>query len=347
MNADEHKATRALSPVQLRGIALRVQGLDISEIAREVGRNRTTVSRWFTNDPLVIEELARRVADQYQAELQQHANLRTKALGVIEAAVDGGDVKTALAILRLGPKQVIRQPADEDSTASNAGSFGIMQGLVGQQDIEQLLRELEVTRPWQIHVQRVAELLRALTPVSDVEGILERLLLLDDVARTVVRVLEEARGEGLAGYSSMDGRQQGVLVGDAGRAIEEAWAIVGGDDDDADDLKWPGEEAADRVIKLMGRALVGILASLEGASGALTAGAGADGARLSARLLAARDAAGVVVNGDELPTVQSLADAVTTLTAGFSDLVQALDEGAAIVVDAAWAEASGGDEGDA
>jgi CBS domain-containing protein len=52
-----------------------------------------------------------------------------------------------------------------------------------------------------------------------------------------------------------------------------------------------------------------------------------------------------VVNGDELPTVQSLADAVTTLTAGFGGLVEALDEGAAIVVDTAWAEASGGDEG--
>jgi hypothetical protein len=49
----------------------------------------------------------------------------------------------------------------------------------------------------------------------------------------------------------------------------------------------------------------------------------------------------------ELPTVQSLADSVTTLTAGFSDLVEALDEGAAIVVDAAWAEGSGDYEGGA
>ncbi len=69
--------------------------------------------------------------------------------------------------------------------------------------------------------------------------------------------------------------------------------------------------------------------------------------RLSARLLAARDAAGVVVDGDELLTVQSLADAVTTLTTAFSDLVEALVEGAAIVVDAAWAEASGGGGGGA
>ena len=44
------------------------------------------------------------------------------------------------------------------------------------------------------------------------------------------------------------------------------------------------------------------------------------------------------MNGDELRTVQSLADAVMTLTTAFSDLVEALDEGAALAVDAAWAE---------
>jgi hypothetical protein len=58
---------------------------------------------------------------------------------------------------------------------------------------------------------------------------------MDDVASSVIKALERASGEGLAGYSSMDGQQQGVLVGDARRAIEEAWAIVGGDDDDDDE----------------------------------------------------------------------------------------------------------------
>lgn len=339
MNNDS-TSTRALSPVQLRAIALRVQGMDVTKIAAEVGRDRTTVSRWFSNDPLVIEELARRVWEQYQAELQQHANLRTKARGVVEAALDRGDVKAALAILRLGPKQEIRQPGDEGSAAPNAGSFGTLQGPFGQQDIEQLLRELEVTRPWQIHVQRMAELLRAPAPVSNVEGILERLLLLDDVASTVVRVLEEASGEGLAGFSSVKERQRDGLADDARKAIEEAWTIVAGDgdDDDAGDPRWPGEDGADQAIRLIRQALVAMLDSLEGAPEALEAGAGAGGMRLAARLIAARDAAGRMVDGDPQPTVQSLASAASALTAAFGDLVVALDEAAAIVVDPAWAE---------
>jgi hypothetical protein len=88
MAANTGKAPRALSPVRLRAIALRVQGLDITAIAREVGRDRTT-TRWFTTDRLVIEELDRRVAEQYETELAQHANLRKKAMGVIEGALDG------------------------------------------------------------------------------------------------------------------------------------------------------------------------------------------------------------------------------------------------------------------
>jgi hypothetical protein len=349
MTASERKTTRTLSPVQLRAIALRVQGLDITEIAREVGRDRTTTSRWFSMDPLVIEELDRRVEDQYRTELAQHANLRAKALGVIENALDGGDVKAALAILRLGPKQGDRAPTEKGLEPSPTNPFGAGKGHIGQDDVESLLWELEVTSPWQVQVQRLDELLRSPDPASDEEEILDRLLLLDDVASTVVRALEEAGGEGLAGYSSVNGKEQEAFLGDARRAVEGAWLIVGctdeddGDGDgDGDEPRWPGEEGADRAIRLIGEALIALLASLKGAPEALTIGAGADGAGLAARLTAARDAGRLVIGGDERPTVQSLADAVMALTSGFSDLVGALAEGAMITVDAAWAEASGG-----
>ena len=349
MTARERKTARTLSPVQLRAIALRVQGLDITEIAREVGRNRTTVSRWFTTDPLVIDELDCRVKDQYETELAQHANLRKKAMGVVGAALDEGDVRAALTVLRLSPKQNGRAPAENDISSTPTYAYDAAPGHVGHEDLDALLQELEVLSPWQAHVQRVDALLRSTDPVSNVEGILDRLLFLDDVASTVVRALEEANGEGLAGFSSMNGQQQQVSVGDARRAIDEAWTIVGGtnDDDDDDEPMWPGEESADRAIRLIGEALIALLASLEGAPEALTIGAGADGARLAAQLTAAHGAVRLVIDSDEPATVGSRADAVTTLTAGFRDLVGALDEGATITVDPAWAEAPDGDGGGA
>jgi hypothetical protein len=348
MTAGERRTTRTLSPVQLRAIALRVQGLDITAIAREVGRDRTTTSRWFTADPLVIEELDRRVEDQYRTELAQHANLRAKAMWVIEAALNEGDVKAALAILRLGPKQGDRAPVEKGTESLSTNAFDAAARQTGLGDVEALHWELELTSPWQVQVQRLEELLRRPDPVSDEEEILDRLLLLDDVASTVVRALDEAGGEGLAGYMSVTGQQQEAFLSDATRAVEEAWAIIGGTDDDAaDEPKWPGDEDADRAIKLIGEALAAILASLEGAPEALESGAGADGARLAARLIAARDVAGLVVHGDQGSTGRSLAEAVTTLTTGFTDLVGALDEGATITVDAAWAEATDRGEGEA
>ena len=108
-----------------------------------------------------------------------------------------------------------------------------------------------------------------------------------------------------------------------------------------------GEESADRTIMVIGEALLALLASLEGAPEALASGAGASGTRLAARLTAAQGASRLVIVGDERRTVRSLADAVTTLTAGFRDLVGALGEGATITVDAAWAEVPDGDEGGA
>lgn len=47
-----------------------------------------------------------------------------------------------------------------------------------------------------------------------------------------MRALEEASSEGLAGFSFVDGQRQKVFLNDARRAIDEAWAIVGGTDED-------------------------------------------------------------------------------------------------------------------
>jgi hypothetical protein len=342
MTPNDRKTARALSPLQLQAIALRVQGLDITQIAGEIGRDRTTVSRWFTRDPLVIEELDRRVEERYVTELRQHANLRAKAMGVVEAALDGGDVRAALAILRLGPKQKGHAPPGNGSSSPSFDLFRAPRWPIGPDDHEDLLRDLEVTSPWQVHAQRVEILLRSPDPASDEQGILDRLLLLDDVASSLVQALEEAEGEGLAGYSSIDGQRQRVFLDEARKAIDEAWTIVGGTDEN-EDPGWPGEEGADRAITLIGEALLAVLASLEGAPEALAAGAGLDGERVAARLISAHRAGRLVINGGEPRTVRSLADAVTTLTGGFRDLAGALREGAALRVDPAWAEPHDGD----
>jgi len=320
-----------------------VEGLDIAKIAREVGRDRTTVARWFT-DPLVVEELDRQVEDQYETELQRQANLRAKALGVVETALDQGDLKAALAILGRTPQRHV--PSAERIRPPLLNPFAAAPGSVGPNEIEEARRLLQVTSPWQLYLQRADALIQSPRPVSDEKGILDRLLLLEQVGGEVVRVLEIADGEGLPGYSSVDGQQQTVLLGDARKAIEQAWAIVGGSDED-ENPGWPGEEGADRAARLFGEALLALLGSLEGAAEVLTSGACKNGAGPAARLIRAREAGRQVVDGGKRRTIPSLGKAVTTLTAGFEDLIGALGEGATVNVDAGWAEGPDRAEGGA
>src|SRR6266568_5980139 len=98
-----NKNARVLSPKQVRAVALRAQGMSVAAIAREIGQHRVTVSRWFNQDELVIAELAGSVEDMYDEEVRRHVGIRHKAMGVVESALDAGDVRTALAVLRLSP----------------------------------------------------------------------------------------------------------------------------------------------------------------------------------------------------------------------------------------------------
>jgi hypothetical protein len=336
MATRDRTTRRVLSPVQLRAIALRIRGQDITQIAREVGHDRTTVSRWFSRDELVIEELERRGTDLYEAELQGHANLRMKAIRVVDAALDAGDLRAALAVLRQGPK--LKQVA-EGGTGRPFDPFASPIGMAENQDHEGLLDLGVTTSPWEFWLSRADILLRSADPVHDAEGLVDRLLLLDDVGLAVIRGLEEAPGEGLPGFSPLPERRRTDLVEEAASAIEGAFAIVAGDEADEDEPPtWPGEREGGQAVHLMGEALAALLASLEGVPEALEAGAGEQGARVAARLVSARDAGRFDRDGSGPPTVEDLTAAIDGITEGFRDLVGVLIEGAALVVDAEWAE---------
>jgi hypothetical protein len=258
---------------------------------------------------------------------------------VVEEALDAGDVRAALAIMRQAPKQ--ERAFKESATHRPFDPFEPPIGAAAHQDLEDLLQEVLIMSPWQIQLSRADALLRSADPVHGADGLVDRLLRLEDVASTVVGGLEEARGEGLAGFSSWPERQRSDLLADATKALEGAWAIVAGEDDEDEPPKWPGEQEADRAVRLFGEALVALVASLEGAPEALEAGAGRQGARAGAQLISARAAGRLGVDGAERLTVEDLIGAMDGITDGFRELVGALIQGAAIVADAGWAEAGG------
>jgi hypothetical protein len=88
-----------LSPSQLKALSALIAGTTITDAADIAGVDRTTVHRWIREPEFCAAHNARRaeLRDAVEAKLRA---LQAKAIEVVESALDGGDVRTAMGILR-------------------------------------------------------------------------------------------------------------------------------------------------------------------------------------------------------------------------------------------------------
>jgi hypothetical protein len=89
-----------LKPEQLRAMALLSAGKSIAESAETVGINRTTIYRWLNHDPAF-----KAAYNQWQDHLQRtcHSQLlmmTEKATAAVYKALEAGDAKSALQLLK-------------------------------------------------------------------------------------------------------------------------------------------------------------------------------------------------------------------------------------------------------
>ena len=97
---EETEPTSKLSELKLRAIDFMLQGRPLSEIATRIGCDRTTLYRW-SREPAFIAEKNRREADLWGACQTRLRMLVGKSLGVLEKQVDAGNLKAAMAVLKL------------------------------------------------------------------------------------------------------------------------------------------------------------------------------------------------------------------------------------------------------
>lgn len=97
---DETVPTANLTELQSRAIQLLLQGESISDVATAVGRDRATLYRWL-HQPKFIAERNRLAKETYDASRARLHNLARRAIDVVERRVDSGDLKAALAVLRM------------------------------------------------------------------------------------------------------------------------------------------------------------------------------------------------------------------------------------------------------
>ncbi len=97
----EENKREQLSEKQLMAIDLILSGKVDREVAEAVGVSRSTISDWRNGNYVFQAELNKRRREIQEAGREKLRRIRNKALDTVEKAIEEGDVKTALEILRL------------------------------------------------------------------------------------------------------------------------------------------------------------------------------------------------------------------------------------------------------
>jgi transposase-like protein len=119
-----------LTPQQELAINLLAIGKTITEAANEIGVTRQTVSEWRNRNPVFEAALNERREELWSAISDRLRALLPKSLSVLEQAVERGDLRAAIAILRAAGLHGLPAP----------------QGPVTVEEAETELREREASR---------------------------------------------------------------------------------------------------------------------------------------------------------------------------------------------------------
>lgn len=107
MSETRQKPTEAdrlfdLTPRQVQALGLILSGMKDGDVGKAVGVTRQTVSEWKRRHPAFRARLTSLIRDRSDALSHQAAELGRDALELVSQAVAQGDVRAALAYLRLG-----------------------------------------------------------------------------------------------------------------------------------------------------------------------------------------------------------------------------------------------------
>lgn len=96
----EPAAPEVLTPAQEAVIDALLAGKSQAEAALLAGVAAETVSRWKRDDALFVATWQNRRRQVWDAHAQRLRNLASKALDVVEAGIDAGDLRAAALVLK-------------------------------------------------------------------------------------------------------------------------------------------------------------------------------------------------------------------------------------------------------
>lgn len=132
-----------VSPAQEAAIAALLAGKTVTEAAQAAQVHRSTVHRWL-GEPIVIAELNSRRLEHQSALGDLLMKLQTKAVVAVERALDAGDARVAIAVLRgsgiLDGRQRRIGTTDPDELARTSRIQARREALMGAMEESELNR---------------------------------------------------------------------------------------------------------------------------------------------------------------------------------------------------------------
>ncbi len=147
---DKTRQKETLSIEQLNAIDLLVMGKCDREVAEAVGVSRQTVTSWRLYNPHFQAELNRRRKEIWGAAVDRFRSLLLKSLDTVERALDEGDAKTAVELLKMAGMDMTKD-------GSTLGSY-----LVGETEAEAIIEQ-------RVKQKQNEQLYQVLPPPSEFE----------------------------------------------------------------------------------------------------------------------------------------------------------------------------------
>jgi hypothetical protein len=111
-----HQALLRLDERQLAALDVLGAGGTHAAAAAAAGVDRVTVTRWNTRHPGFIAERTARKRDAAREQNERLRSMIARAIDVVSERLDGGDLRAALAVLRLAGRD-LNAHEDEDYTS--------------------------------------------------------------------------------------------------------------------------------------------------------------------------------------------------------------------------------------
>ncbi len=114
-NGDESERW-ILTPQQEGAVDLLAVGKTVTEVSEEVGVARQTVSEWLNHHPGFQAAFNQRRQELWEAVSERLRSLLPKALDLLGHAIDNGELKAALEVLKASGLYRLQRPVGPAST---------------------------------------------------------------------------------------------------------------------------------------------------------------------------------------------------------------------------------------